>query len=114
MRIGELLTLPVNCEIEAVRNGRSRYGIRYYSEKSRGGELALAVRWLTDIGAELARKALAEILTITAPFRQRTLLLEEHPTRVPIPGFNWVDQMTHEESIPQISLSTATVYPVWT
>src|SRR6266852_3172771 len=54
-RIGELLTMPVDCEVEEVRSGRPRYGLRYFREKSRGGAKMFAVRWLTATGAELAR-----------------------------------------------------------
>jgi hypothetical protein len=56
LRIGELLTMPVDCEVEEVRSGRPRYGLRYFREKSRGGAKMFAVRWLTATGAELARR----------------------------------------------------------
>ena len=93
-RIGELLTLPLDCEIEEHRGGSLRYGIRYYKEKSRGGEKLLAVRWLTPIGAELARKALQEIHSLTQDARARARVLEATPHRVPIPGFHWAARMT--------------------
>jgi hypothetical protein len=92
-RMGELLTLPVDCEIEEERSGKHRYGLQYYKEKSRGGAKKLAVRWLTPIGAELAKDAIAKIRTITTEFRERACLLEQDPNRVPIPGFNWADKM---------------------
>jgi hypothetical protein len=57
-RIGELLTLPLDCEVEEPRGGKQQYGLRYYKEKARGGERMFAVRWLTDVGAELARRGL--------------------------------------------------------
>ncbi len=56
-RAGELLTLPFECEVEEMYRGKTRYGLRYYREKSRGGHQMLAIRWLTSIGAELAQKA---------------------------------------------------------
>jgi len=92
-RIGELVTLPVNCEIEEERNGKHRYGLQYYKEKSRGGAKKLAVRWLTPIGAELARDAIAKIRTITTPFREQARLLEQGPHRVLIPGVHWADKI---------------------
>ena len=64
-RIGELLTLPLDCEVEEVRGGKPRYGIRYYKEKARGAEKMFAVRWLTATGAALARQAIHEIRTLT-------------------------------------------------
>jgi integrase len=35
-RIGELLTLPLDCEVRETRGGQPRYGLRYYREKSMG------------------------------------------------------------------------------
>src|SRR5262245_25827064 len=96
-RISELLTLPLNCEVEEERDGKQRYGLRYYKEKARGGERMFAVRWLTTTGAELASQAVAEIRRITLPFRERARILEEDPERVPIPGVSWADQMTRAQ-----------------
>src|SRR5687767_1992760 len=93
-RIGELLTLPLDCEVEEVRGGKPRYGLRYYKEKSRGGEKVFAVRWLTATGAELARKAIHEIRTLTQEARERAEVLERTPHRVPVPGFHWAARMT--------------------
>lgn len=93
-RIGELLTLPLDCEVEEVRGGKPRYGIRYYKEKAHGAEKMFAVRWLTAIGAELARQAIHEIRTLTHDVRTRARVLEKTPQRVPIPGFHWAARMT--------------------
>ena len=96
-RIGELLTLPLDCEVEEVRGGKPRYGIRYYKEKARGAEKMFAVRWLTPIGAELARQAIHEIRTLTQDARTRARVLEKTPHRVPLPGFHWAARMTTAE-----------------
>jgi hypothetical protein len=96
-RIGELLTLPVDCEVEEVRGGKPRYGLRYYKEKARGGAKMFAVRWLTPTGAELAQRAIAEIRTLTKGTRRRARRLEEIPHRVVIPGFHWGSRMTTDE-----------------
>ena len=96
-RIGELLTLPVDCEVEEERGGVSRYGLRYYKEKSRGGAKMLATRWLTAAGAELAKKAIEEIRTITVPHRERALQMECDPKRVPLSGFGWADHIRAKE-----------------
>ena len=96
-RIGELLTLPLDCEIEERRGGSLRYGIRYYKEKSRGAEKFLAVRWLTTVGAELSRKAIHEIRCLTQDARARAQVLEATPHRVPLPGFHWAAKMTSAE-----------------
>jgi len=96
-RIGELLTLPLDCEVEEVRGGKARYGIRYYKEKARGAEKMFAVRWLTPIGAQLARQAIHEIRTLTQDARTRARVLEKTPHRVPLPGFHWAARMTTTE-----------------
>jgi len=96
-RIGELLTLPLDCEVEEVRGGKPRYGLRYYKEKARGAEKMFAVRWLTATGAELARKAIHDIRTLTQDARTRARVLEKTPYRVPIPGFHWAARMTTAE-----------------
>lgn len=93
LRIGELLTIPVDCEVEEVRTGKPRYGLRYFREKSRGDAKMFAVRWLTSTGADLARRAVAEIRDITKAARQRAQELERAPHRVAIPGYHWAARM---------------------
>ena len=84
-------------QVEEVRGGKARYGIRYYKEKARGAEKMFAVRWLTATGAELARKAIHEIRALTQDARTRARDLEKTPHRVPIPGFHWAARMTTAE-----------------
>jgi hypothetical protein len=96
-RIGELLTMPADCEVEEVRGSWPRYGLRYFREKSRGGAKMFAVRWLTATGAELARQAISEIRNITEASRGRAKELERSPHRVPIPGYHWAARMTAGE-----------------
>jgi hypothetical protein len=81
-RVGELLTLPYDCEIEEERAGKPRYGLRYYKEKNKGDEKLFAIRWLTPIQSELARDAIARIRSLTEIPRQRARLLESNPDRV--------------------------------
>jgi hypothetical protein len=96
-RLGELLTLPLDCEVTEISNGKKRYGLRYYKEKTRGGEKMYDVRWLTATGAELAQKAVAEIREITSGARERAKILEQDPKRVPIPGHQWADCLSRGE-----------------
>ena len=104
LRIGELLTMPADCEVEEVRGGKPRYGLRYFREKSRGGARMFAVRWLTATGAELARPAIAEIRNLTDAARQRSQELERTPHRVPIPGYHWAASMSAAEVSKEIGL----------
>jgi hypothetical protein len=96
-RIGELLTMPADCEVEETHGGKRRYGLRYFREKSRGGARMFAVRWLTATGAELARPAIAEIRRLSDAARQRAKELERTPHRVPIPGYHWSARMSAAE-----------------
>lgn len=86
LRVGELLTLPEACEVSERYEDKEAYGIRYYKEKSRGGARQFAVRWLTSLQAELARKAVAEIRHLTAAAREQARVLEAHPERIILPG----------------------------
>jgi hypothetical protein len=92
-RLGELLTLPLECEVTESSLGTTRYGLRYYKEKARRAERLFDVRWLTVTGAELAQRALTEIREITA----RARVLEQNPNRVPLPGYQWADRMSPDE-----------------
>ena len=96
-RVGELLTLPLDCEVTEISGGKTRYGLRYYKEKARGAEKMFDVRWLTATGADLARKAITEIRAITPQARERAKILEQNPSRVPLPGYDWSDQMSPKE-----------------
>jgi hypothetical protein len=59
--------------------------LRYYKEKSRGGQKRLAVRWLTPAQAELAKSAIAEGRKLTGPARKRARILEQRPDTVLLP-----------------------------
>src|SRR5260370_36476580 len=89
--------MPADCEVEEVRGSWPRYGLRYFREKSRGGAKMFAVRWLTAMGAELARQAVSEIRNITEAAHRRAQELEHSPHRVPIPGYHWAARMTPKE-----------------
>jgi len=104
LRIGELLTMPADCEVEEVRGGKPRYGLRYFREKSRGGARMFAVRWLTGTGADLARPAIAEIRSLTDAARRRAQELERTPHRVPIPGYHWAARMSAAEVSKAVGL----------
>lgn len=111
-RIGELLTLPLDCEVHETRDGQPRYGLRYYREKSRGGARLLAVRWLTPIGAALAQEAIGRIRKITEAARQRARVLEQNPRRVPLPGFHWGARMTRREVARALGCDHMSVFTI--
>jgi integrase len=92
-RIGELLTLPVDCEVEEKHAGRRVYGIRYFKEKAKMPGKGFDVRWLTPLQAELARQAITEIRQLTDAARVRAKELERHDPEVPIPGVQPDDKL---------------------
>lgn len=112
LRIGELLTLPEDCEIKENRNGRPAYGLRYYAEKTRGGEKLFDIRWLTPIGSELAQKAIAEIRDITFNARLRARELEQHPDRVSIPGFSWAERISALQLCTALGIAQKGAYQI--
>ena len=87
LRAGELLTLPLDCEVHEGRDGKTSYGLRYHSGKAGKTKPAQTVRWLSPIQAELAQTAVAEIRSLTASARQQARMLEQFPDRVAIPDF---------------------------
>jgi hypothetical protein len=111
-RVGELLTLPVDCEVTEVQKGQTVYGIRYFKEKARGREKKYAVRWLTPLGAELTRQAIAEIRDITEAVRTRAKILEQNPDRVPVPGFDWNDRMYRNDLARTLGIKPKCVWHI--
>jgi hypothetical protein len=100
-RVSELLTLPVDCEVEEARHGRTAYGLRYYKGKARSPGKGYDTRWLTPLQAELARHAIREIKAVTEPARQQAKILEKNDPHIPIPGFASTDKM-YARDIQQI------------
>jgi integrase len=94
LRIGEVLTLPLDCEVEAVRAGKVTYGLRYYREKVRHAENRYDIRYLSPKQAELARHAIQRLRLLTADVRVQARVLEQQPNRVAIPGFTGNDRLT--------------------
>jgi hypothetical protein len=94
-RVGEVLTLPLNCEVTDGTDADQKYGLRYYKEKSRGGQKRLAVRWLTPAQTELAKSAIAEARKLTDPARKRARILEQHPDTVLLPTM--LDSLTPDQ-----------------
>lgn len=110
-RIGELLSLPLDCVvIEKDRNGQEVMGIRYYVEKVRGGAFATGIRWLSPVQAELARAALDEIKELTASARAQAKILEKYPDKVELLGFKPDDLLSVEEAAEAVGL---TVHAIW-
>jgi hypothetical protein len=91
-RIGEALTIPLDCWVEEAIKGldgrvirdpntgeaQHRYGIRYYAEK----RYDLAIDWLAEQDVPLARRAVTELTALCAQARTVARWLEQHPGRL--------------------------------
>jgi len=112
-RVGELLTLPEDCEVYERYEGRVVYGIQYYKEKSKGGRNMLAVRWLTPLQAELAQEAIAEIRQLTVAARAQAKVLEAQPDRIILPGIEPEQCLSTKEICDLIGCSSITTIQKW-
>ncbi|MGX9982573.1 hypothetical protein [Methylobacterium fujisawaense] len=86
-RINELLSVPVDCEVEepAYRNGVPilddrgepvvRYGIRYWGEKG----APPAPKWIPTPLVDVAKRAVTDIRRITQPARDAAAFIAKHP-----------------------------------
>lgn len=90
LRIGELVTLPFDCEVEAKRPKEDPgepdsywYGIRYWVEKR--GRKAIRIKWISLTAEPIVRASIARIKRLTAAARERAKVLEADPTKVPLP-----------------------------
>jgi integrase len=90
LRIGELVTLPYDCEVEEKRlkadpgeQDSYWYGIRYWVEKR--GRKTPCIKWISPTAEPVVRASIARIKRLTAAARERARVLEADPTRVPMP-----------------------------
>ncbi|SOB57938.1 conserved protein of unknown function [Pseudodesulfovibrio profundus] len=93
-RIGEVLSLPVNCWISKPQFSKDgnplinqetgeqevSYGIRYWPEK--GGEPS--IKWIPSHAVSLAKRAIDGLTEHCAKARARAYVLEQTPERVPL------------------------------
>ena len=108
-RIGEVLTLPLDCLCSEGASAKKRWGIRYHKEKSRGGRKQLAVRWMTPKQAELAREAIHEAGKLTFAARKRAQILEAGPDRVTLPGITGNRLLRREEVAKLLCIAPTSV-----
>ncbi len=90
LRIGELVTLPYDCEVGEKRPKADPgepnsywYGIKYWVEKR--FRKAPRIKWISPTAEPIVRRSVALIKRLTAAARERAKVLEADPTRVPIP-----------------------------
>jgi len=112
-RAGEGLTIPLDCWVEeskfqhelkpAVDSknklSEMRVGIRYWPEK--GGEAI--VKWLPDCAVPLARRAVSDLTRLCRRARKQAALLEQDPSRVPLPGARDANELLDLKQIAKIT-----------
>jgi hypothetical protein len=90
-RIGEMLRLPQDCELEEERQGRQMYGLRWWPEKSKGKP---TVKWFvadSDPWVAPIREAIARLRVLSAPARAMARWYEEHPGKLHLsPGLEYL------------------------
>lgn len=91
LRIGELVTLPYDCEVEEKRPKADPgepdsywYGIRYWVEKRR--RKTPRIKWISPTAEPVIRASIARLKRLTTAARERARILEANPTRVPMPS----------------------------
>lgn len=108
-RIGEALTLPVNCWVEEAAYDENcrprtdpltgkrvkRYGLRYWPEK--GGQPV--VKWLADCAVPLADRAVKDLTRLCEPARRAAAVLERDPDRVPLPSGHSPDELLSRDQL---------------
>ena len=90
LRVGELVTLPFDCEVEdkipdkqAGESYSYRYGIKYWVEKTQ--KKTMRIKWISPTAEHIVRACIARIKRLTAAARARAKVLEDDPTRVTLP-----------------------------
>lgn len=111
-RVGEVLTLPFDCEVTEGSGVDQKFGLRFYKEKSRGGEKRLAVRWLTAAQSELAKAAISEARSLTEAARKRARILEQHPDTVPLPDISPDDLLSLDQVANLLGCARVSVYAI--
>lgn len=93
-RIGEVLALHEDCEVEEQKIDETgpvfdqagepvmRYGVRYWKEKSADAD----IKWIPTVMVDVARGAIADIRCHTKTARDLARWLEDYPGRAWLPG----------------------------
>ena len=92
-RISEILTLPVNCEVEKFdQKGNLQYGWRFWSGKGFGGD----IKWIPSEMVPIAKEAISRVKILTEPARQLAKWIEMHPNEFYIHS-NYLNRDVHQK-----------------
>lgn len=111
LRVGEILTLPVNPLSKSTRNGDTRWHLQYWPEKKGAASKEQDLLHLTERPASLVREAIDEIQEITGSARQRARVLEQNPGRAPLKNLSLDDLITTKEAQGLLGLSSGSPTP---
>lgn len=75
-RIGEALSLPVDCEIEEESNGKLVYGLRWLNKK----RAPPTVKWVLEEMEPIIREAIGRLKSMSERGRRIAAWYEAHPT----------------------------------
>jgi hypothetical protein len=106
LRVREILTLPADPLSKSIRDGETRWHLRYWPEKTGRTSREKDLLHLTERPASLVGEAIEEVQKITSDARQRAEVLEETPGRAPIEDVSPDDLLTTEEVQDLLDLST--------
>jgi len=77
-RVNELLSLPVDCEVEKEHNGKTVYGLRWWPAK--GAEPM--IKWIIPGMVDVVKKAIKRLRECTAEARRIAAWYEMHPDQI--------------------------------
>lgn len=110
-RIGEVLTMPLDCEVFDDGAAEGKYGLRYHKEKAEGREKECRVCWLDGNRCEIGRLAVEEARRLTQEARNRALVLEGSPGTVPVSNMSPDDLLSPRQVASLIGLKLQSVCP---
>ena len=92
-RISEILTLPVDCEVENFdKKGNLQYGWRFWSGKGFGGD----IKWIPSEMVPIAKEAISRVKILTEPARQLAKWIERDPNEFYIHA-NYLNHDAHQK-----------------
>ena len=93
VRIGELLTLPVECEHQDSSSEKKRYALRWWPEK--GADPML--KWIVPSIEQVTQDAVKRLRQLTEPWRKVAKWYEDHPDEIYLPEEH--DHLRHRQEI---------------
>ncbi len=110
LRVGEVLTLPMDPLSKTTRDGDARWHLQYWPEKTNGARQKDLLH-LAERPASLVREAIEEVREITNEARRRAEVLEQNPDRALLEDQSPDDLLTTNEVQDLLDLSSGSPTP---